>query len=134
MLCPQNGVRIVAVDFVTSFHPMYCIYALKVARTDGLMLFLVACHCTSFIVNLLLCYVLGKYFFFSPFIELMHTFTPTLSVVCTCICAWASAHRGKWSQLTPTLKMDEKLKSENMQKEQFSMFMLYFESNQGKQV
>jgi len=28
--------------------------------------------------------------------------------------------------------MDEKLKSENMQKEQFSMFMLYFESNQGK--
>jgi len=30
--------------------------------------------------------------------------------------------------------MYEKLKSENMQKEQFSMFMLYFESNQGKQV
>jgi len=31
--------------------------------------------------------------------------------------------------------MDEKLKSENMQKkEQFSMFMLYFESNQGRQV
>ena len=29
-------------------------------------------------------------------------------------------------------KMDEKLKSENMQKEQFSMFMLYFESNQGR--
>jgi len=28
---------------------------------------------------------------------------------------WASAHRGKWGQLTP-LKMDEKLKSENMQK------------------
>jgi len=29
-------------------------------------------------------------------------------------------------------KMDEKLKSENMQKkEQFCMFMLYFESNQG---
>jgi len=27
--------------------------------------------------------------------------------------------------------MDEKLKSENMQKEQFSMFILYFESNQG---
>jgi len=48
--------------------------------------------------------------------------------------AWASAHRGKWGQLTP-LKMDEKLKkSENMQKEQFSMFMLYFESNQDKQV
>jgi len=30
--------------------------------------------------------------------------------------------------------MDEKLNSENMQKEQFSMFMLYFESNQGMQV
>jgi len=30
--------------------------------------------------------------------------------------------------------MDEKLKSENMQKEQFSMFILYFESNQGRQV
>jgi len=31
--------------------------------------------------------------------------------------------------------MDEKLKSENMEKkEQFSMFMLYFESNQGRQV
>jgi len=27
--------------------------------------------------------------------------------------------------------MDEKLKSENMQKKQFSMFMLYFESNDG---
>ena len=47
--------------------------------------------------------------------------------------AWASAHRGKWGQLTPW-KMDEKLKSENIQKEQFSMFMLYFESNQGRQV
>jgi len=31
-------------------------------------------------------------------------------------------------------KKDEKLKSENMQKEQFSMVMLYFESNQGRQV
>jgi len=30
--------------------------------------------------------------------------------------------------------MDEKLKSENMQKQQFSVFMLYFESNQGRQV
>jgi len=30
--------------------------------------------------------------------------------------------------------MDEKLKSENMQKEQFSMFMLYFENNQGRQM
>jgi len=30
--------------------------------------------------------------------------------------------------------MDEKLKSKNMQKKQFSVFMLYFESNQGRQV
>jgi len=30
--------------------------------------------------------------------------------------------------------MDEKLKSENMQKEQFSMFMSYFESKQGRQM
>jgi len=30
--------------------------------------------------------------------------------------------------------MDEKLKSENTQKQQFSMFMLYFESNQGRQM
>jgi len=29
--------------------------------------------------------------------------------------AWAAADRGKWGQLTPW-KMDEKLKSENMQK------------------
>jgi len=31
-------------------------------------------------------------------------------------------------------KMDEQLKSKNTQKEQFSMFMLYLESNQGRQV
>jgi len=30
--------------------------------------------------------------------------------------------------------MDEKLKSENMQKERFYMFMLHFDSNQGRQV
>jgi len=30
--------------------------------------------------------------------------------------------------------MDAKLKSDNMQKEQFSMFMLYFESNQDRQM
>jgi len=51
-----------------------------------------------------------------------------------CCSAWASAHRGKWGQLTPLGKMDEKLKNENVQKEQFSTFMLYFESNQGRQV
>jgi len=31
-------------------------------------------------------------------------------------------------------KWMKKIKSENMQKEQFSMFMMYFESNQGRQV
>jgi len=30
--------------------------------------------------------------------------------------------------------MDEKLKSENMQKEQFSVFILYFENNQGRKM
>jgi len=30
--------------------------------------------------------------------------------------------------------MDEKLESNNMQKEQFYMFMLYFERNPGRQV
>jgi len=39
--------------------------------------------------------------------------------------SWASAHRGKWGQLTPWKKMDD---SKNIQKEQFSE---YFESNQG---
>jgi len=34
----------------------------------------------------------------------------------------------------PPWKMDEKSKSENMQKEQFSMFTFYFESNLGRQV
>jgi len=30
--------------------------------------------------------------------------------------------------------MDEKLKAKTCKKEQFSMFMLYFESNQGSRV
>ena len=48
------------------------------------------------------------------------------------LCARASEHRGKFGQLTsPTGKMDEKLKSENMQKEQFCE---YFESNRCRQV
>jgi len=34
----------------------------------------------------------------------------------------------------PRGKMDEKLKSENMQKKQFSMFMLYIDGNRGRQV
>jgi len=48
------------------------------------------------------------------------------------LCARASEHRGKFGQLTsPIGKMDEKLKSENMQKKQFCE---YFESNQCRQV
>jgi len=48
--------------------------------------------------------------------------------------AWASAHRGKWGQLTPSPgKMDEKLKSENTQKKS-SFLRIYLESNQGRQV
>jgi len=46
-----------------------------------------------------------------------------------------SAHRGKWGQLTPPPgKMDKKLKSKTCKKERFSMFILYIESNQGRQV
>jgi len=37
------------------------------------------------------------------------------------------------AELSPW-KMDQKLKSENMQKQQFSMFTLYFESNRGRQM
>ena len=36
---------------------------------------------------------------------------------------------GQMGSANPPGKMDEKLNSENMQKVQFSMFMLYFESN-----
>jgi len=45
----------------------------------------------------------------------------------------SSTHRGKWGQLT-FWKKDEGLKSEKLQKNKFSMFMLYLESNQGRQV
>jgi len=48
--------------------------------------------------------------------------------------AWASAHRGKWGQLTPPGKMDEKLESENMQKRAVFYVYVYFESNHGRQV
>jgi len=40
-----------------------------------------------------------------------------------CGAAWASAHRGKWGQLTPPGKMDEKLKRENTQKR--AVFYVY---------
>jgi len=42
--------------------------------------------------------------------------------------------QGQMGSADPPGKMDEKLKRENMQKEQFSMFILYFESNKGWQV
>jgi len=48
--------------------------------------------------------------------------------------AWASAHRGKWGQLPPHWKMDKKNKKRKHAKKQYSMFILYFESNQGRQV
>ena len=41
---------------------------------------------------------------------------------------------GQMGSAGPSGKTDERLKSENIQKEQFSVFMLYFESNQGRQV
>ena len=43
-------------------------------------------------------------------------------------------HIGQIGSTDPHGELDEKLKSENIQKEQFSMFMLSFESNQGRQV
>jgi len=48
---------------------------------------------------------------------------------------WASAHWGKWGQLTPW-KMDEKLKSENVQKRAvFYVYVIFREqSGQGRQV
>jgi len=42
---------------------------------------------------------------------------------------WASAHKGKWGQLTPLEKWMKNKKAKTCKKEQFSMFMLYFESN-----
>jgi len=47
---------------------------------------------------------------------------------------WASAHRGKLGQLTPLEKWMKLKKRKHAEKEQFSMFMLYFESNQGRQL
>ena len=69
----------------------------------------------------------------SPYVWTVFIDSASYFPVHTRICTWASAHRDKLGQLTPW-KMDEKLKSENMQKEQFSVFMLYFESNQGRQM
>jgi len=47
---------------------------------------------------------------------------------------WASAHRGKLGQLTPLEKWMKLKKRKHAEKEQFSMFMLYFDSNQGRQL
>jgi len=63
-----------------------------------------------------------------------HARTHTHTHTHTCLChqaaylvpAWASAYRGKWGQLIPLKKMDEKLKSENMQKEQFFYVYIIF--------
>jgi len=49
-------------------------------------------------------------------------------------CSHGRPHIGAYWVSSPPGKMDEKLKSENMQKEQFSMFIFYFESNQGRQM
>jgi len=53
-------------------------------------------------------------------------FLPDQSVLKFCyirchspLSAWAFAHRSKWGQLTPTGKMDEKLKSENVLNREF---------------
>jgi len=61
------------------------------------------------------------------------TIVYTIAAAGQYITTWESAHMGKWGHLTPW-KMDEKLKSVNMQKEQFSVFLLYFDSNQGRQM
>ena len=51
-----------------------------------------------------------------------------------CTPAWASAHRGKWGQLTPG-KMDEKLKSENMQKRAvFYVYVILWEQSEQADV
>ena len=42
-----------------------------------------------------------------------------------CFPQWASAHRSKWGQPTPPGKIDEKLKSENMQKKSSFLRLCY---------
>jgi len=51
------------------------------------------------------------------------------------VCSWASAHRGKWGQLNPLEKWMKNKKAKNTQKRAvFSVIILYFEINQGRQV
>jgi len=53
----------------------YCVYVLKMAHIDGLMSLLVASHCASFIVNLLLCYAVFKNTYFSFFFRFQKNMT-----------------------------------------------------------
>jgi len=48
--------------------------------------------------------------------------------------SWASAHRGKWGQLTFVEKWMKTKKRKMQYRAVFLNFMLYFESNQGRQV
>jgi len=42
------------------------------------------------------------------------------------VCPWTSAHRGKWGQLTPTGKMDEKLKKrEHAKRAVFYVYVIF---------
>ena len=51
-------------------------------------------------------------------------------MLCVLMRPWASAHRGKWGQLTPPRKMDEKLKGENMQKRAiFYVYVIFWEQS-----
>ena len=138
-------------DFL--LHTYRNIRSWKLTSTAG------ACRCAIVCIN---------YYFYTYSIIRGVYFTDLITVfvlhVCLdsvkskdCVWPWASARRGKWGQLTPW-KMDEKLKSENMQNSSFLnfwtdfidhtcsleklncwhelivMFMLYFESNRGRQM
>ena len=56
---PPNQQRLSTEGGLMMHVSLLCL-CVKVASIDGLMPFLVACHCAIFIVNLLFCYVLGK--------------------------------------------------------------------------
>ena len=78
----------------------YCIHVLKVASIDGLMPFLVACRCTSFIVNLLFCYVLGKYIslslsLYQVMVTVSHTHTHTFNGPFSGTTQVSRYHKGK---------------------------------------
>jgi len=52
----------------------YCVYVLKVASTEGLMPFLVACHCT--ILLLIFCFVM---YLVNIFLSLFHSISNTMT-------------------------------------------------------